>query len=923
MLGLSLRKEFQGKKLRGAAVDLIASSKLSAAAHLEITYPSADVLTAIEAIGPAQGRPVVLIGERGQGKSHLMAVIHHALHEPATTRAWLQQWAAVLGRANIGALPLREPMHVVTENLHNQGYKFLWDLLFDKHPHGKYIRGKWEGQGSKGTAVPGRDLLMELFEHTPTALVLDEFQTWADGLLDDAKAKPAAWAFNFIQLLAEIAEAHPDRLLLVVSVRNGNTEAFRQIHRNTPRLVDFKGARARSDRLRLLLHRLFENRLNVTDSAIAAAISGHVTEYLRLRDVPPADHARTTQEIVDAWPFSLSLMELLEDQVLVATSAQETRDLIRILADLFKRRGDAAAILTAADFQLNDDDSGITALLDSVSNAHHAKLREKAQRNLSAVAGAVPPDQVPHLSGVVGALWLRSLAVGNHAGAEPRDLHLDVTRGKKVDDNAFELELNHIVENSFNIHREGAKLVFKEVENPQAKLLAHARNERLFSEGERKGTDRALLAKQIAYVLGGGEDAANRTFRVVVLGRDWNRTPWEGVDETDVPDRWDDRIPVVVLPVAPTNIAAELGAWLKDHLTRRRNTVRFLLPRVGVNAYDDRDLLVLTRATLLANEWRRTESAYVQLATKYQGELRTVLKKRFDRVAVLGTWNFQAPNLCTFHIESVKEEGAKIPEAIDALVRDNLFIPEDFEEVVIAAATENQTVGKMLTELQEPRPNGAECIPWLGETQVKERLIRPCAQGTIAINLRGLEYLQRREGETEDAALRRMRGRLGTGKHLDETHVLLPHLVPSAGGVTPPILTVAPPVGGTTSGGFTTYNPPPPIGGGSGGMTVGGGPTGGGTGPIGGGGTTGGGHVGGGLFGGGSDAWTPHTTEAPTSGLNLYAKAQDEWGINAGTRVRSISVSVTDLTGAQLHDLLKKLPAGATYSLKLEREDES
>jgi hypothetical protein len=549
MLGLTLRKEFQGKKLKGTAIDLIKSAQAPAAEHLEITYPSIDVLTAIEAIGPAQGRPVVLIGERGQGKSHLMAVVHHALREPGVTRGWLDGWATRLQRPKLTELPLRPPMHVITENLHKQSFRFLWDVVFEKHPHGTFIRGKWEGQGKKKTEVPSADLLMELFEHTPTALVLDEFQTWFDGLVDDPKAKAATWAFNFVQLLSEIAEAHPERLLLVVSVRNGQTEAFRQVQRVNPRLVDFKGGRTKGDRLRLLLHRLFENRLNVPDSQVQAELAAHITEYLRLRDVSPAEHEKVRQEFVDAWPFSPRLMDLLEDQVLVATSAQETRDLIRILADLFKRRGASAPVLTAADFQLDDEESGIAALLDSVSNEHHAKLREKAQRNLSAVAAAVHSSEVPHLSELVGALWLRSLAVGNLAGAEPRDLHLDVTRGKKVDDNAFEIELNQVVENSFNIHREGAKLIFKEEENPQAKLLAHARNDRLFAEGDKKGTDRALLAKQVQYVLGGGEDAANRTFRIVVLGQDWTRSPWDGVDEGDLPDRWDDRIPIVVLPV--------------------------------------------------------------------------------------------------------------------------------------------------------------------------------------------------------------------------------------------------------------------------------------------------------------------------------------------------------------------------------------
>jgi hypothetical protein len=98
MLDLRRRREFQGKHLRGTAIDLPKSADLPAAAHLEITYLSTDVLTAIEAIGPAQERPVVLIGDRGYGKSHLMAWLHHALHEPAAARAWLCEWAAALDR---------------------------------------------------------------------------------------------------------------------------------------------------------------------------------------------------------------------------------------------------------------------------------------------------------------------------------------------------------------------------------------------------------------------------------------------------------------------------------------------------------------------------------------------------------------------------------------------------------------------------------------------------------------------------------------------------------------------------------------------------------------------------------------------------------------------------------------------------------
>jgi hypothetical protein len=88
-----------------------------------------------------------------------------------------------------------------------------------------------------------------------------------------------------------------------------------------------------------------------------------------------------------------------------------------------------------------------------------------------------------------------------------------------------------------------------------------------------------------------------------------------------------------------------------------------------------------------------------------------------------------------------------------------------------------------MRELREPRPGRQDCIPWLGEILVKERIIRLCARGKIAINLRGMEYLQRKDGESDDEAWRRMRGKLGTGKHLDETYILLPQAVPATGGV--------------------------------------------------------------------------------------------------------------------------------------------
>lgn len=908
MLGLILREEFRGKRLTGTAIELAnntetGATQIAASSFLEITYPTHDLLKGIEAIGPNQGRPVVVIGERGLGKSHLMAALYHAVNDPESTGAWLNTWAGILGDDQIGKIPLRDSMQVIGESLHRQRYKFLWDLLFECHPHGTYIKGKWEGMEASKTDVPSDKLIVELLEHTPTMLLLDEFQTWFDGLTNTKQYPWKNWAFNFIQILSEIAKERPDLLVLVISVRNGNSDAYQQVHRVNPVAIDFKAGgnaeRIQHDRRCMLLHRLFANRMQIEQSGIDTLVAKHVSEYFRLADVPPSEQDRKRKDFIESWPFAPHLLRLLEEQVLIATNAQETRDMIRILANLYKSRGDAVPVLTAADFRLDDDASGIGALLDSVSNEQHRTLREKAQQNIISVTEAVynHAELAPHLQEVVSALWLRSIAVGNMAGADPATLQVDITRDKAVDDNAFQVELATVIENSFNIHQDGSRLVFREEENPRAKLMACARNDKLFTDG----SDLAQLAKQLRYVISGTDEVA-KNFRVIALPKSWQTDPWSALDEKEHPDQWDDRLPILVLPEEPENLNQSLGSWLKDHLQKRRNTIRFLLPRSeSGNAFLDRDLLILVRAEMKSQEWSTKEPEYKKLHTEFQGMLRDLLKKRFDRFAVLLRWNFADPNQCLFSIESLKKQGAQIPEGIEATLLNDLFVPEDFEDFVLEAAANNSSVGKLLQELREPRPAGQDCIPWLGEPLMKERILRLCARGKLAINLRGLEYLQTAPGEDEDTAWNRLRPKLSyTGRQLDEICLMEPSAVPTTGGAIPP--TEQPPAGGNTGlfgGGTTPPNPQPTV-----------------NKPVPDGQVSG-------IFGGNNTGGTSKPREVlhspPTSGLNLYSKLEG-WGIGPATSVNEVTIKVSAATGAQLSKLLKSLPDGMTFELNLEKE---
>ncbi len=294
----------------------------------------------------------------------------------------------------------------------------------------------------------------------------------------------------------------------------------------------------------------------------------------------------------------------------------------------------------------------------------------------------------------------------------------------------------------------------------------------------------------------------------------------------------------------------------------------------------------------MAEKWKTQNPEYGKYQTKYQRELRDLLKSRFDRYAIISQWNFQEPNLCKFSIESHRTEGNKILDAIDKSIRENLFIPEDFDEFILIAAEKNEPLGKLLKELREPRPGEKECIPWLGETLIKERITRLCSQGKIAINLRGIEYLQLNDGEKQDDANLRMRGKIGTGKFLDETHLLLPQNVPATGGLPQydaPVSLIDQP--GVDEGlGLGGQDESRKDGESKSSATL-----------------------------DNIEGYTSLTTQ-PLSSLNLLGIVEN-WGISKKTQIRSLVIRVNELTGAQLENLIKSLPDEITYRLELEKGD--
>jgi hypothetical protein len=81
--------------------------------------------------------------------------------------------------------------------------------------------------------------------------------------------------------------------------------------------------------------------------------------------------------------------------------------------------------------------------------------------------------------------------------------------------------------------------------------------------------------------------------------------------------------------------------------------------------------------------------------------------------------------------------------------------------------------------------------------------------------------------------------------------------------------------------------------------------------------------VSGGIFhGDGSPSHKPRVilNNPATSALNLIGKLEG-WSIGPATPVTEVTIKVSAATGAQVKELLKKLPDGMTFELTLEKED--
>ncbi len=795
MLNLKLRNEFSGNNMPGTVIALHKDGNKGAADippddFLEITYPTADVIKAVKTVkADRDGGPVVLMGGRGKGKSHLMAVLHHAVKNPEAVEGWLADWSVKLEDSSLATLKLSRGFLPISETLSDQEYSTIWDLLFERHPKGLYYKGQFE---SSGKPVPAKSLMVKMFAEQPTCLILDEFQTWFDSLFSAGnKQMTPERAFNFIQILSEISKDHPDKLMLIVSLRDNTSEAFKQIHRQGPMLIDFSGATAKQDRQKLILHRLFGNRQNIPEADIENLTAAYASERYRLlfSQSGTSNPQKIADEVTACWPYAPELLNLLEDQILMTSAAQETRDMIRILAMVFKSKGADTAIITSANFSVEGDSAGVQSLVDSIaSETGKEKLRDIAQSNLEEINAS--GINIPYKSEMVSSIWMHSMAPDRKCGVKASELQLALSGDAAIDDNAFRCGLANLVDNSINIHNDvnGQLYWFEQAKNTKTEVRVIAQNDNLWAANADPNLSTTFPGKDINWIIRSLEQCFTGTTSaapsdIVVLGPHWNTDPWSEVRDELKPDKWK-KLVLIVIPEAFQNkeqINSELQKWLFQHVTDKRNRVRFLLQDGGKNVFTDRELLFEARCSYLCSpEAWGSASEYRALKADFDKPLMDELKSRFSHFAILHHWDFSNPAETTFESERLEKLGLEAPMNMEALIQKNHFDLTEFNTLVINASKDGSHIKDVLDSLLNP--SNGDVLPYLGEQKTLEMIQQLAADGKISMNHANSWYV-RQSGETAAEALQRIRTKTATtGSEMEKILLSTPD---AAGGGSP------------------------------------------------------------------------------------------------------------------------------------------
>lgn len=404
-----------------------------------LTYPTADARRVIETVhrrfsGDRDAPGLFLFeGLKGSGKSHLLVMVYHLFKNRPNGQDWL-------GRHNLKC-DVPQDAVVVVNKLTDLPLHSIWDFVFEA----------LTGKPPRRTGLqPGLDEVRVALGDRFLILVLDELERGIQSI-----PNPAIQTQNvaFLQMLSEWSNRE-NRVTLFASIYSDLEEPGSTLKRVPSCRIRFEHA---SDKARVVLHRLFENYIDLKSERCRPVIDSYLSSWRRHGAVQRDDFDSRFSE---SFPFSPDVLEVILDRVPARGGFQNVRGALGFLARLVKLTHQKADLITPAHADLADSEVRVRLSdLDPTGD-----LIRRARENLKEL------ESYPLVNGLGATAMLYTLSGSGRDRGATREHLLRAVSTPATDINEFERALLALQRYGSYFHAQEGRYFFDREENADAKV---------------------------------------------------------------------------------------------------------------------------------------------------------------------------------------------------------------------------------------------------------------------------------------------------------------------------------------------------------------------------------------------------------------------------------------------------------------------
>jgi hypothetical protein len=404
-----------------------------------LTYPTADTRRVVQTIhqrfsGDRDAPGLFLFeGLKGSGKSHLLVLVYHLFANRAAGQAWLDRHEL--------ACEVPADAVVIVVKFTDLPLYSIWDFVFER-----LTAKRPERMGVQ----PGLEDVRRALGDRKLILILDELEQGIRVIGDSAVRNQN---IAFLQMLSEWGNRE-NQVTLFTSVYSDQEEPGSTLKRVPACRVRFEHG---ADKARVVLHRLFENSLDLPRETFRPVIESFLGTWRRHNAVRGAG---LEAKVLDDFPFSPDLLEVLLDRIPARGGFQNVRGALGFLARLVKLTHAKGDLITPAHADLQDQEIGLRlADLDPTGD-----LIRKARHNLTELAS------YPLVQKIGSAAMLFTVSgTGRERGASREHL-IRAVCGPGTDINEFERALVALQRYGSYFHAQEGRYFFDTEENPDARV---------------------------------------------------------------------------------------------------------------------------------------------------------------------------------------------------------------------------------------------------------------------------------------------------------------------------------------------------------------------------------------------------------------------------------------------------------------------